>query len=131
MSGLDGELDKLDQAVVLYFPKAAVVRREGTRCGSCWKFVKTGMCVEVIGSIDPKKTCGLYVNGTPFDDLPALSVSKVTKSEAGYGDGDTNCGNCKHLGGPGMCERVKSGPAKIEAGGCCNEHAFKRSRSKS
>jgi len=118
----DDEDGKITQAAVLYMPAAAIGRKAGTRCGDCWKFVRTGMCVEVIGSIEAAKTCGLYVHGTPFDDLPSFSVTKVSKQVAGYGEGNTHCAGCRYFGGSGRCKEVKSGPEKIEAGGCCNNY---------
>ena len=42
---------KLDQSVVLYMPASDIGRAAGARCGSCWKFVTSGACLEVEGDI--------------------------------------------------------------------------------
>lgn len=111
---------KLDQSVVLYMPGKSIARAGGARCGACWKFIKTGACTEVEGDIDAAKVCGLYANGTPFESDPELTITKISKEVAGYGDGDTHCGKCEYFGGPGKCVKVKSTPEKIEETGCCN-----------
>lgn len=116
---------KDSKAEVLYFKPKSISRRQGARCGACWKFLpRTNGCLEVEGEILAAKVCGLYVHGMPHHDSdPTWKITKVSKEEAGYGDGDTHCVNCEHMAKPresySPCERVEG---MVEPEACCNEH---------
>lgn len=121
-------MDKLTKAEALYFKPASIGRSGGARCGACWKFIRTGSCVEVAGDIEATKVCGLYVRGMSFEKDPQFPIRKVSKEEAGYGDGDTHCVDCKNMAQPradySPCARVEG---MIEPQGCCTA-AFQRRR---
>lgn len=121
-------MDKLDKAVVLYFPARFIGVAKGSHCGACWKFVGEpggeGQCVEVDGDINgPKGTCGLYMHGKPFETMPKFGpLLKITKQIAGYIEqGPTHCGSCEYYGGAqeekGPCARVQG---IVEFEGCSN-----------
>ena len=123
-------MDKLDKAIVLYFPAKILGSAVGAHCGDCWKFVGSetgpGKCIEVEGAINPAHgVCGLYVNGRVFDGVkPRLpeSVHQVSKLTAGYiEEGPTHCGNCEYYRGyqqpRGVCAKVEG---FVEFEGCCN-----------
>lgn len=126
------EENKLDQAEALYFDAQSIHRREGARCGACYKFIKSGACTEVEGTIVPEKVCGTYIAGTPFEIDPKLPVIKISQHTAGYGRGDTQCGNCEYFGGSlDKCRKVKGWDGvknlqHIEIQGCCDVHDFKK-----
>lgn len=113
------------KGTVLYFKPKSIGRDAGARCGSCWKFIPSGACLEVEGDISASAVCGLYVHGMPHHDgKPAWKVRKVSKAESGYtSQGDTHCMNCKYMADPSApysaCERVEG---IVEQRGCCNEH---------
>jgi hypothetical protein len=116
-------MPKLDKAVVLYFPAAAIGTASGARCGRCWKFIEGGMCVEVEGEIDSKRgVCGLYVEGPAFQERPKIDVTQISKKVAGYIEkGPSHCGGCEYYGAgtaaQGPCAKVEG---IIDFEGCCN-----------
>jgi hypothetical protein len=117
--------EKIPKSAALYFKPATIDRPGGARCGACWKFILSGACVEVKGEIEKAKVCGLYVHGKPFDKDPGFILTQVSKEEAGYGDGDTHCGNCEYMARKreaySPCEEVEG---LVEPLGCCNRHDF-------
>lgn len=119
-------MEKDAKSAVLYFKPKSINRASGARCGACWKFIRDpGECLEVEGDIEAGKVCGLYVNGVPHPTRldHTWRITKVSKEEAGYGDGDTHCVNCEYMAHPGNasspCEKVEG---LVEQRGCCNEH---------
>ena len=116
--------NKIDQGAALYFDAQHINRPAGSRCGNCYKFIRDGACVEVEGRIEAAKTCGLYVNGTPFPSDPRLPVLKVSQNAAGYADGDSHCESCEYFHGFDRCFRVRGFDGHenlqhIEERGCC------------
>lgn len=114
-------MEKLTKAEALYFKPASIGRPGGARCGACWKFVTDGRCVEVVGDIEAAKVCGLYVHGIPLRQMPERTpIHRVSKEEAGYGDGDTHCVDCRHMAQPradySPCACVEG---MVEPQGCC------------
>lgn len=123
--------EKLDQWVVAYYPADDGVPPSGTSCGQCWKFVKSGACVEVKGNIEADKTCINFVEGTPFKSDPRLPIMQLDKHVVGYGPGNTKCDKCEYFHGLDKCEKVKGYDGlknleHIEAGGCCNAFEEKK-----
>lgn len=121
----EADAHKLDKAIVLYFGPDSIGRPDGARCGACWKFIKTGACCEVSGTIVAEKVCGLYVHGTPFAKDPNFPITQVSQQEAGYGRGDSKCQNCEYMGDRtrtmSPCEEVQG---LVAQKGCCNHHDF-------
>jgi hypothetical protein len=115
---------------------------DGTRkaCGNCWKFVRTGACLEVLGPISPTQNCGYYVFGVSQDAELSVQVFKCSPELAGLiqaPPGGTCCGNCKayqpgDYGSPtptdkklaeGRCSMVQDGEgndAVVRELGCCS-----------
>lgn len=117
--------NKLDQSAALYFDAKTLHSPRGARCDACYKFIKTGGCVEVTGQIEAAKVCGLYMPGTPFKSDPLLPVLKISQETAGYGDGNTQCKSCEYFGGYDKCRKVRSFDGDknlmhIEEKGCCD-----------
>ena len=114
-------MDKLDKAIVLYFPAPVLGSAVGAHCGDCWKFIEgaggSGSCREVEGRINAAHgICGLFVNGREEPE------SKVSQKVSGYVEtGPTHCGNCEYYGGGngarGPCAKVEG---FVEFEGCCN-----------
>lgn len=123
-------MEKKPKSAVLYFKPASINRASGARCGACWKFIRnSGECLEVEGDIEPAKVCGLYVNGVPHPGRleHKWRITKVSKEEAGYGDGDSHCVGCKNMHDPANvtspCAKVEG---LVEQRGCCTSEYEQR-----
>lgn len=122
---------KLDQTAAGYIPARSVHNSAGTQCRSCWKFIRSGSCVEVKGPIRPEQTCVQYVAGQPFTHDPAFRIIQLDPQVAGLTQGSTDCGKCEYFGGQDKCHKVRGfdgieNKEHIEAGGCCNSFEEKK-----
>lgn len=109
--------------------------RTRKRCGGCYKFVVTGVCIEVAGEVRHEQVCGLHVFGVPQPTLTAVGVPdvKYTAVEAGLvqtpGGMGSSCDTCRFFEQDekdhaiGLCHALGSTdgepPVIVESLGCC------------
>lgn len=122
--------NKIDRSTFVYLsPKTP--KDDFAQCETCVHFIPDkGRCAILSPNdkVNPKSSCGLYLNGQPNDDQTSKSI--VSVKEVGLVDGPVQCQNCSWSDGKGDCELYKmlneSQPdvfdldTKIEANGCCN-----------